>query len=61
MIPPENLTRDESALKKYYEKVPQGLARADWFFPGSANLLIGGLQNAIRENGVPRKGQPHIG
>jgi hypothetical protein len=29
-------------------------------FPGIANLLIGGLQNAVQENGAPRKDQnPH--
>jgi hypothetical protein len=30
-------------------------------FPGSANLPIGDSQNAIQENGAPRKGQtaPH--
>jgi hypothetical protein len=62
MIPPKKLPKDKAALKKNNAcEMAQDSVQGGWFFPGSANLLIGGLQDAIRENGAPRKGQTHTG
>jgi hypothetical protein len=62
MTPPEKLPRDKAALKKNNaNEVAQSSAQGGWFFPGIANLLIGGLQAANQEIGDPRKGQTHTG